>query len=132
MMVIILAPVWVDFSAEKLLNFLGKNGIQVITELSACKEIDGEKLHLAYIESSVAHVLEITNADMTGAEGEYLAMDLGIKILATESEPIDQKLLLPFFRDQVVGYDENSEPIFAPVTDVTGLVPVLAGKAWLY
>ncbi len=132
MMVIILAPAKVDFNEEKLIECLAKNEIQVVAELNGCKEVDGEKLYLATLGCSIDAALFATNTELTDEKGNYLAMDLGIKIIANEHEPIDQERLLPFFNDQFVGFDDDDNAIFEPVTNLVGLVPILAGKQWIY
>lgn len=132
MMVIVLAPSWVDFNAEKLADCLARNEIQVVTELSGCKEVDGKKLYLAVLGCSIDAALLATNAELTDEKGNYLSMDLGLEIIANEHEPLDQEKLLPFFNDQFVGFDDDNNAIFEPVTNLVGLVPILAGKQWIY
>ncbi len=66
-------------------------------------------------------------------EDEVESIDLGISwnILAQEDKKIKQSDILPYIVDDV-SYDEDENPTYTPVTDLTGRLQTWAGKKWKY
>ena len=67
------------------------------------------------------------------ASDELELVDLGVtwNILATEDKKIKQGDILPYIVDDI-SYNENDEPIYTPVTDLTGRLQTWAGRNWIY
>ena len=66
-------------------------------------------------------------------DDELDLVDLGVtwNILAVEGKAIKQADILPYIVDDVT-YDEEENPIYTPVTDLTGRLQTWAGRNWRY
>jgi hypothetical protein len=109
-------------------------------QLSNTKVVDGKRLILILsyakpnkLESWINEGFKFRAKGDRRPEEELETIDLGItwNILATEDKKVKQEDILPYIVDDVT-FDEEENPIYTPVTDLTGRLQTWAGRNWIY
>ena len=104
--------------------------------LIGTQAVDGKKLIFVDVDATAEQVEQLTNNDAFDEDGKQIAFNLGWSVVATENEPINQSVLLPYFKPiPQFEADENGDIVQVgetPVTDLTGKIQVWAGREWQY
>lgn len=83
--------------------------------------VDGKKL-----------VLILAPIDRSSLQEQIDQFGLDWQILASEDEPIDHDLILPYMAGTPVYNDEDDSVDIIPVTDITGKLQYWSGHSWQY
>ena len=109
-------------------------------QLSNSKVVDGKRLILilsyakpSKLEKWISTGFKYRAKGDKRPEEELDEVDLGItwKILATEDKKIKQSDILPYIVDDVT-FDDDENPTYTPVEDLTGRLQTWAGRNWKY
>jgi len=104
--------------------------------LTGTKAVEGKKLILLLSSVGGDELQALMNEPFISGqddENENIVewFDLDWYVVAEESKPIDQSLLLPYFKDKIIV--ENGEEISStPLTNLNGIIQTYSGHNWIY
>jgi len=104
--------------------------------ITGTKAVEGKKLILLLSSVGGDELQALMNEPFISGqddEGENIVewFDLDWYVVAEESKPIDQSLLLPYFKDKII-VEDGEEISSTPLTNLNGIIQTYAGHNWIY